>query len=109
MLPDPLQDARGSPPVVGSGEPPDRVGEGVHQRAARAGVHGVNTRRVSTSAMSTTTASAIEAPMPATISLVRLRRKPSKNRNPRPPRPRTPPTLTRLILETAATRSPAMM
>ncbi len=45
--------------------------------------------------------------MPETIWASLLRLKPSVNSRPSPPKPITAPTVTRLIVDTAATRRPA--
>lgn len=52
-------------------------------------------------------ASSSTSTIPATISCGMSRWKPSVNILPSPPKPITAPTVTRLMLDTAATRSPA--
>src|SRR5699024_6097917 len=103
-------DPGGSRPPLGLGQP----GQGLAQRtlvhAARTSlptVHGISMRPASTRRPSMNRASATVSTTPVRISATMPRRNPSTNSMPRLETPRTPPTVTREIVDTATTRTPA--
>src|SRR4029077_18343581 len=99
-----LRDRAGTGPVGRIRQPPDGRADEVHPRSSPA--HGVSRRPIATRARSTARARTTDGTAPATISVGKLWREPSKRKKPRPPKrsPMIPEMTTRPIVETAARR-----